>query len=103
MGSLSLRTPRAFVLINARVPRAWFARRRAARLDADGLAPCSIVIDNARIADIGPAVQDGLPRVDLDNGIVLPRLVDVHTHIDKGHIWHRAQNPDGTHLARALP
>jgi cytosine/creatinine deaminase len=33
---------------------------------------------------------------------VLPRLVDVHTHIDKGHIWARAQNPDGTHLgARA--
>ena len=27
---------------------------------------------------------------------MLPRLVDVHTHIDKGHIWQRAQNPDGT-------
>jgi cytosine deaminase len=46
-------------------------------------------------------VQDGLPRFDLDHGIVLPRLVDVHTHIDKGHIWQRAQNPDGTHHGRA--
>ena len=56
------------------------------------------MIDNARIAAIGPAAQDGLPCIDLANGIVLPRLVDMHTHIDKGHIWHRAQNPDGTHL-----
>ena len=29
---------------------------------------------------------------------MLPRLVDVHTHIDKGQIWQRAQNPDGTHM-----
>ena len=68
------------------------------RPDADGLAPCDIVIDNGRIATIGPAVQDGLARFDLDNGIVLPRLVDVHTHIDKGHIWHRAPNPDGSFM-----
>src|ERR1043165_2527263 len=85
-------------LINARVPACLVADAAQLVPDADGLAPCSIVIDNARIAAIGPDVQDGLPRVDLDNGIVLPRLVDVHTHIDKGHIWHRAQNPDGTHL-----
>ena len=68
--------------------------------DADGLAPCDIVIENERIAAIAPAApaNDGLPRFDLDRGIVLPRLVDVHTHIDKGHIWARAQNPDGTHM-----
>jgi len=42
--------------------------------------------------------RDDRASVDLDHGIVLPRLVDVHTHIDKGHIWPRAQNPDGTHL-----
>ena len=88
----------SYRLTNARVPACLVADPGQLKPDADGLAPCSIVIDNARIADIGPAVQDGLPRVDLDNGIVLPRLVDVHTHIDKGHIWHRAQNPDGTHL-----
>ncbi|HYF53126.1 MAG TPA: cytosine deaminase, partial [Salinarimonas sp.] len=27
---------------------------------------------------------------------VLPRLVDIHTHLDKGHIWPRKPNPDGT-------
>ena len=68
--------------------------------DNDGLASCDIVIEKERIAAIGPAAaaNDGLPRFDLDRGIVLPRLVDVHTHIDKGHIWARAQNPDGTHM-----
>ncbi len=72
--------------------------------DADGLAPCDIVIDNARIAAIGPAAaaKDDLPRHDLDSGIVLPRLVDVHTHIDKGQIWQRAPNPDGTHMGARI-
>ncbi len=88
----------SFRLANARVPVCLVADATHLRPDADGLAPCDIVIDNGRIATIGPAVQDGLARFDLENGIVLPRLVDVHTHIDKGHIWHRAPNPDGSFM-----
>ena len=34
--------------------------------------------------------------VDLDGSMVWPGLVDVHTHLDKGHIWPRRENPDGT-------
>ena len=49
-----------------------------------------------------PARNDALLRFDLDNGIVLPRLVDVHTHIDKGHIWARAPNPDGTFMGARM-
>src|SRR5712671_1857184 len=86
----------SYRLANARVPACL--ADVAHQPNADGLVSCDIVIDQDRIATIGPAVQDGLARVDLDNGLVLPRLVDVHTHIDKGHIWARAQNPDGTHL-----
>ena len=37
--------------------------------------------------------------MDLAGGIVFPGFVDLHTHIDKGHIWPRAPNPDGTHHA----
>src|SRR5206468_10193791 len=37
-----------------------------------------------------------VPAVDVRDGIVLPRFVDVHTHLDKGHIWPRNANPDGT-------
>ena len=74
--------------------------RRNSKPEADGPAPCDIV-GSKRTAL--PPTSHGrperwLPRFDLDRGIVLPRLVDVHTHIDKGHIWPRAQNPNGTHL-----
>lgn len=29
---------------------------------------------------------------DLQQGMILPGLVDIHTHLDKGHIWERAVN-----------
>ncbi len=29
-------------------------------------------------------------------GLVVPAFVDAHTHLDKGHIWPRAQNPNGS-------
>jgi cytosine deaminase len=88
----------SYRLTNARVPVCLVADASQLTADADGLAPCDIVIDNGRIAVIGTAEKNDLASFDLDRGIVLPRLVDVHTHIDKGHIWARAQNPDGTHM-----
>src|SRR3954465_14709925 len=89
-----------FRLANARVPVCLVADATRLKTGADGLAPCDIVIEKERIVGIDPTavVQDGLPRFDLDQGIVLPRLVDVHTHIDKGHIWQRAANPDGSFM-----
>jgi cytosine/creatinine deaminase len=89
-----------FRLANARVPVCLVADVAQLKADTDGLALCDIVIEKERIAAIDPvsAASDGLPRFDLDRGIVLPRLVDVHTHIDKGQIWARAPNPDGTHM-----
>lgn len=89
-----------FRLANARVPVCLVADSAQLKPDADGLAPCDIVIEQDRIAAISPAAaaNDGLPCFNLDRGIVLPRFVDVHTHIDKGQIWQRAPNPDGTHM-----
>ncbi|MEM7590505.1 MAG: cytosine deaminase, partial [Cyanobacteria bacterium P01_A01_bin.83] len=37
-----------------------------------------------------------LPCLDLQRKIILPCFVDVHTHLDKGHIWQRSPNVDGT-------
>ena len=34
--------------------------------------------------------------VDAGGAIILPTFTDMHTHLDKGHIWPRAPNPDGT-------
>ncbi len=42
------------------------------------------------------------PSHDLDGGLVLPCFVDIHTHLDKGHIWPRTPNPDGTLLGALL-
>ena len=48
-------------------------------------------------------VADGLisephdgPVVDLCGAMLLPAFTDMHTHLDKGHIWPRSPNPDGT-------
>lgn len=30
--------------------------------------------------------------------MVWPCFADVHTHLDKGHIWGRSSNPDGTFM-----
>lgn len=36
--------------------------------------------------------------VDMGGAILLPAFTDMHTHLDKGHIWGRAPNPDGTFM-----
>jgi cytosine deaminase len=57
-----------------------------------------IVFENGKLTQIAPAgtLPEGAGGLDLDGGLVLPTLVDVHTHLDKGHIWPREPNPDGT-------
>ena len=36
--------------------------------------------------------------VDMKGAMVFPAFVDMHTHLDKGHIWPRSPNPDGTFM-----
>ncbi len=64
----------------------------------DGLTLVDIDISDGRIAaitDAGQTQREG-PVADLERGMVWPCFVDCHTHLDKGHIWTRAPNPDGT-------
>lgn len=49
------------------------------------------------IAEIGGGLAG--EGVDCGGSIAMPGFVDLHTHIDKGQIWPRASNKDGTHLA----
>lgn len=44
------------------------------------------------------AETTGAATVDLQGGMVLPCFVDMHTHLDKGQIWGRSPNPDGTFM-----
>ncbi len=81
---------------NARVPAALL-RGPAGQPDAEGLVGLDLIVDGDRIAAAGPRLDLGdLPFVEAGGGMVLPSTVDIHTHLDKGHIWSRAPNPDGT-------
>jgi len=66
--------------------------------DSEGLAQADIEIAGAVVARIAPAetAPANAAGARLDGGQVWPCFVDLHTHLDKGHIWQRAPNPDGT-------
>jgi cytosine/creatinine deaminase len=91
-------------LTNARIPLAMLshADRSAALMpDREGLVLCDMLIEHGRIACLLPADATFVqrqPGCDLAGRLVFPRFVDAHTHLDKGFIWPRAANPDGTFL-----
>lgn len=61
----------------------------------DGLTHCDLVIDGGRIAAIVPpgTTTGDLPIVDRAGRQAWPGLVDLHVHLDKGHILPRCPNP----------
>jgi cytosine/creatinine deaminase len=83
-------------LRRARVPNALLGTSVTAPTDADGLVDIDIDIRGGRIAALAPAGSFAEGAVDLGFGQVWPCFADLHTHLDKGHIWPRAANPDGT-------
>ncbi len=88
----------AYRLARARVPAVLAAGPFAA--NSDGLALIDIAIAEGRIEALTPAASappEG--AIDLAGRMVFPAFVDCHTHIDKGHIWPRMPNPDGTFAA----
>jgi cytosine deaminase len=105
--SQTLRIPRfltRYQLVNARVPIS-VSEADGLLPDEDGLAPASLLIEDGRIGSIkagGAAIEAATPLFDLDGGIVLPTFTDVHTHLDKGHIWPRRRNPDGSFASALL-
>jgi cytosine deaminase len=101
-GFAEIPTGDTYRLLRARVPLALIPKGGLAA-DAEGLSLVDITIEGGRIASVlaaGTASLDAeRDAVDLDGGIVLPRFVDIHTHLDKGHIWPRRPNPDGTFMS----
>jgi cytosine/creatinine deaminase len=93
------------LLRNCRVPLC-LAPEAGLAGDRDGLGSCDVLLRNGAIAAIGPVgsinTVDTLLvdhfMIDLDQGIVLPCFIESHTHLDKGHIWPRRRNPDGTFM-----
>lgn len=91
-------------LVNAHIPLCLLPSLRLSsqqitNITKEGLICCDLEIKAGKIIGIYPsesAPTDNLLRWDLKKGIVLPCFVDMHTHLDKGHIWERTPNPDGT-------
>ena len=91
----------AWRLTDARVPSAMLAAATIVR-DKDGFARVDLTIEDGKLTGVLPAgtpsaLSDSLPVINLGGRMVVPTLVDAHTHIDKGHIAHRTPDADGTH------
>jgi len=92
-------------------PHYWLANARAQACLIDGPAPgaadfeglvrLDIEIRDGRIARLAPRGTAPAGAVDLKGGLIWPGFVDIHTHLDKGHIWPRSPNPDGSFLGAA--
>jgi cytosine deaminase len=89
----------SYRLANARVHRS-LTSGLAATYDNDGFTLVDIAIADGKISSIAAHGKSKAPTeaIDLAGRIVLPCFVDCHTHIDKGHIWPRKPNPDGTFM-----
>ncbi|ARQ10108.1 cytosine deaminase-like protein [Rhizobium etli] len=85
-----------FVLSNATLPSAAVTGYEAPIVE--GLVRADIVIADGIIADVLPPGEAPveLAKSDLKESMVWPCFADMHTHLDKGHIWPRNANPDGT-------
>ncbi len=89
------RAPR-YILTNATLP-AVLVDGFKAKADDDGLIRADITVKDGKVERIDtPGRRTTLPKFDMDRGMVWPCFVDMHTHLDKGHIWPREGNPDGT-------
>src|SRR5258706_5164540 len=98
LGWLTVPERAAYWLRNATVPATLLTEVPSdAPVSSDGLTCVDVAIRDGRIAAVVPAGR--APReeaaVGLRRGHLWPCFVDVHTHLDKGHTWERAPNPDG--------
>ncbi|MGJ8624947.1 MAG: cytosine deaminase [Yoonia sp.] len=83
-------------LTNARVHTSHLAHPIGGA-DDGGFHRTNITLRDGKIADLVNAdVPVNGPTTNLSGRIITPTFVDCHTHLDKGHIWGRQPNPDGS-------
>ena len=96
--SITLPASGAYSLVNLRLHRSHLEKTSGFKLDAEGFGLASLDISAGAITAIAPAQQTAntTGAIDCRGAIAFPAFVDCHTHIDKGHIWARKPNPDGS-------
>lgn len=95
-------------ITRARVPASLLAGDAVTKADCDRDGACLVDIsmeDDAiiQVCPTGRLAADGSTRtIDVEGRHVWPLLIDVHAHLDKGHMVDRAPDSGGTHAgARA--
>ena len=58
-----------------------------------GLVPYAVTVEGSVLSD-----RTDVPHINMGGAMVLPCFIDMHTHLDKGHIWPRSPNPDGSFM-----
>ena len=88
----------SYWLNNAHVPNCLIDLDNSVPETREGLCLVDLKISQGKIeqAVIASKTAKDLPSLDLQKQIVLPCLIDAHTHLDKGHIWERSPNINGT-------
>jgi cytosine deaminase len=98
-----IQTSHNYWIKNANVPAALLVRDELTQTQEE-LCLVDLEINQGAIAQIVPAgtsPPSDTQTIDCHKGQVWPCFVDMHTHLDKGHIWERSLNPDRT-FASAL-
>jgi len=82
---------------NVNVPQSLLAKEFAGAPAPGGLTLVDLVVESGRIAAVlPPGAETRSPVFDADGGQAWPPFADLHTHLDKGQIWPRAGNAEGT-------
>jgi cytosine/creatinine deaminase len=89
----------SYWLLNAHIPLNLLPEENFQTTTRENLCLVDIEIEQRVIKQVIPSISQNLAskqQIDLQKKIILPCFVDVHTHLDKGHIWQRSPNLDGT-------
>jgi cytosine/creatinine deaminase len=81
-------------LKNAHIPICLIKDNQFISQTRENLCLCDLQIQEGKINQIIATSNDTV-GIDLQKGIVLPCFIDIHTHLDKGHIFERSPNLQG--------
>lgn len=87
-------TLQGYWLKNAHIPSCVIEGEGFLPQTKENLSLCDIQIQEGKITQLIPSSSDTI-GIDLQKSILLPCFVDIHTHLDKGHIWERSPNLQG--------